>query len=165
MWLCTIDFLFYHQSTIIIIWFCILVMSLTWFYMPGSPLFSLKRSGSLWMELHSYDIWTSLLVVWLTWFGLSMVYCFGEILTIAVQLFVSDWAAGIHLEVFEYWHWFLLEHLFSSTHQPHRGLTLPRQLEQSIQDEQLATGISKTFVWYHLHVSNLNASSSNSPLC
>ena len=82
----------------------------------------------------------------LTLIVLSTTYCSG-VTEIDGHWSVLVPAALIHLVLLaESWHSLILEHLFSTTHQPHRGLPLPRQLVQSGGDAQSAIGNDITYI-------------------
>lgn len=83
----------------------------------------------------------------LTIWGLSTRYGFGAMFVMTGQLSSFDEGAWIHLsEMFEFLHSVWTKHLFSTTHQPHSGLLLPRQLEQLGWALQLTTGTRITCI-------------------
>jgi len=84
----------------------------------------------------------------LTIWGSSMTYWLGVItLVIHLPVLVVVLSARIHLSLVEFplAHWDTLEHLFSTTHQPHRGFLSDTQLEHSLCMEHSSSGTLITY--------------------
>ena len=77
-----------------------------------------------------------------------MTYWLG-VITLVIHLpeLVVVLSACIHLSLVEFplAHWDTLEHLFSTTHQPHRGFLSDTQLEHSLCKEHSSRGICITY--------------------
>ncbi len=72
-------------------------------------------------------------------------------------------SARIHLSLVEFplAHWDTLEHLFSTTHQPHRGFLSDTQLEHSLRKEHSSRG---TRITYHINHKHITYTQGNCPM-